>query len=140
MEALICPECGGRVEPPAVGNEYAKCVYCSTNFRIGRPVPVFRNDSAPVQAWPASGPSRPVGASFIIAIVAAAVIFAAFEFLSVQKRTSETVNSAQKSANDARAAANALKGVADNMANAARQIGISNAFPSPTPARRTTGK
>ena len=122
MEALICPECGGRVDQPSTGSEFAKCAYCSTSFRFDGHAAA--TDNFTKHSLIERKPSGPGGIIFIAVIVLGIVMFAVFKFISVQRTTSKTVDDAQKVANDARSAANSIQQAANAMANAARQKAI----------------
>ena len=132
MEALICPECGGRVDQPSAGSEFAKCAYCSTSFRFGEQAPAPGNFAK--HGLTERRPSGPAGMIFIGVIVLGIVIFAVVKFVSVQRTTNKTVNDAQQVVNDAQSAANAMKQAANAMANAARQKAINALPPSASPS------
>lgn len=140
MEAFICPECGGRVDPPAMGSEYAKCTYCATSFRVDRAVPLFHGGPATAVDERQARAAPLIVILVIIGIVTAGFFFAMSRMSSVRTQTHDTVNAAQraqKTADDARAAANAAARSAQEMVNKAeRTFRADNPVSSPTPAKR----
>jgi hypothetical protein len=138
IEALICPECGGKVEPLPAGSEYAKCAYCLTSFKVDGVVPKFAYE--PIASMPEAGPNptRNAGTFFIIAIVIAVVLFSVFKFMSVQNSTRQTVDAAQSAANDAKETANIIRKAAEEMANKAIKQATNIPTPTPLPPARNT--
>jgi hypothetical protein len=136
MEALICPECGGKVAQPETGSEYAKCAYCSTNFRIGEHRPVFSDASVSATTGESPNPAGSTPFVVIAMIIVTVVGIVAFEMFTVRNSTSQTVNSAQTAANDAHTAANKMREAAEAMANAAQQQAVNAVKQAQNPTPR----
>ena len=139
MEALICPQCGGQVDEVDGRTDLARCEYCNMHFRVGSlmppPSPVVPDRSVDVEEGSYRGTVAVV--SIVIAFVAS-VLF--YEVNGARSGVAKTTKTALTAANDAQSSANAIRLLANSMANITRQNAI-NALPPPqTGSKKTSPK